>query len=154
MHLAVSIIRHHPTHNWNMQCINPLNAKLNPIRHLLALFGAHHIFHVSRIRVNSRSLQPPSQPGDRYHPSRTDYQMGNQCRIINNSHSPCLKTATVNWSITTDRTVHNNRPDRVMLAIPSKKHTCTYSVYQFLTVTTPTAPSASEKLHIQTQKKN
>jgi hypothetical protein len=32
--------------------INPLNAKLNPIRHLLALLGTHPIFHVSRIRVN------------------------------------------------------------------------------------------------------
>jgi len=32
--------------------MNPLNAKLNPICHLLALLGAHHIFHVSRIRVN------------------------------------------------------------------------------------------------------
>jgi hypothetical protein len=31
---------------------NPLNAKLNPIRHLLALVGAHHSVHVSRIRVN------------------------------------------------------------------------------------------------------
>ena len=31
---------------------NPLNAKLNPICHLLALLGAHHILHVSRIRVN------------------------------------------------------------------------------------------------------
>ena len=25
---------------------NPLNAKLNPICHLLALLGAHHILHV------------------------------------------------------------------------------------------------------------
>jgi hypothetical protein len=32
--------------------INPLNAELNPIRHLLALVGARHIVHVSRIRVN------------------------------------------------------------------------------------------------------
>jgi len=31
--------------------INPLNAKLNPICHLLALLGAHHILHVSRVRV-------------------------------------------------------------------------------------------------------
>ena len=31
--------------------INPLNAELNPIYHLLALLGAHHILHVSRIRV-------------------------------------------------------------------------------------------------------
>jgi hypothetical protein len=32
---------------------NPLNAELNPICHLLALLGAHRIFHVSRIRVNN-----------------------------------------------------------------------------------------------------
>jgi hypothetical protein len=31
--------------------INPLNAGLNPICHLLALLGAHHILHVSRMRV-------------------------------------------------------------------------------------------------------
>jgi hypothetical protein len=31
---------------------NPLSAQLNPICHLLALLGAHHIFHVSKIRVN------------------------------------------------------------------------------------------------------
>ena len=31
--------------------INPLNAELNPTRHLLTLVGAHHIVHVSRIRV-------------------------------------------------------------------------------------------------------
>jgi len=30
---------------------DPLNAKLNPICHLLALLGAHHILHVSRVRV-------------------------------------------------------------------------------------------------------
>jgi hypothetical protein len=28
-----------------------LNAKLNPICHLLALLGAHHKLHISRIRV-------------------------------------------------------------------------------------------------------
>jgi len=31
---------------------NPLNAEFNPICHLLALLGAHHILHISRIRVN------------------------------------------------------------------------------------------------------
>ena len=31
----------------------PLNAELNPIHHLLALVGASHIAHVSRIRVKS-----------------------------------------------------------------------------------------------------
>jgi len=30
---------------------NPLKAELNPICHLLALLGAHHILHVGRIRV-------------------------------------------------------------------------------------------------------
>ena len=30
---------------------NPLNAELNPIRHLLALVGARHFVHVSGIRV-------------------------------------------------------------------------------------------------------
>jgi hypothetical protein len=30
---------------------NPLNAELIPICYLLALLGAHHILHVSRIRV-------------------------------------------------------------------------------------------------------
>ena len=33
--------------------INPFNAELNPICHLLALLGAHHILHVSRIRVKT-----------------------------------------------------------------------------------------------------
>jgi len=30
---------------------NPLNSELNPICYLLALLGAHHFLHVSRIRV-------------------------------------------------------------------------------------------------------
>jgi hypothetical protein len=37
--------------------INPLNTELNPICHLLALSGAHRIFHISRIRVNMVSVQ-------------------------------------------------------------------------------------------------
>jgi len=35
-----------------LQQLNPLHAELNPICHLLALLGAHHIFHVSRLTVN------------------------------------------------------------------------------------------------------
>jgi len=31
--------------------LNPLNAELNPICHMLALLGAHHILHVSGLRV-------------------------------------------------------------------------------------------------------
>jgi len=35
--------------------INPLNAELNLICHLLALLGAHHILHVSGIRVKVKT---------------------------------------------------------------------------------------------------
>jgi hypothetical protein len=38
-------------HN-EMESINPLNAELNPICHLLVLIGANPILHVSRIKVN------------------------------------------------------------------------------------------------------
>ena len=34
--------------------VNPLKPELNPICYLLALLGAHHFLHVSRIRVKSR----------------------------------------------------------------------------------------------------
>jgi len=37
--------------------INPLNPELNPICYLLALLGAHHFLHVSRIRVNDLTLR-------------------------------------------------------------------------------------------------
>ena len=39
------------------QDINPLNPELNPICYLLALLGAHHFLHVSRIRVKSLTLR-------------------------------------------------------------------------------------------------
>jgi hypothetical protein len=35
----------------NHKRFNPLNTKLNPICHLLALLEAHHILHISRVRV-------------------------------------------------------------------------------------------------------
>jgi hypothetical protein len=34
--------------------LNPLNAELKPICYLLALLGAHHFLHVSRIRVKDK----------------------------------------------------------------------------------------------------
>ena len=37
--------------------LNTLNAELNPICYLLALIGAHHFLHVSRIRVKSLTLR-------------------------------------------------------------------------------------------------
>jgi len=41
--------------------INPLNAELNFIYHLLALLGTHHILHASRIRVNFTSIRTSSR---------------------------------------------------------------------------------------------
>ena len=38
-----------------LKTFNPLNAKLNPICHLLAFLGAHHILHFSGIRDNITS---------------------------------------------------------------------------------------------------
>jgi hypothetical protein len=37
--------------------VNRLNAELNPIYHLLTLLEAHHILHVSGLRVKLRSAQ-------------------------------------------------------------------------------------------------
>ena len=36
--------------------VNPLNVELNPVRHLLALVGAHQFVHVIRVRVKLNSL--------------------------------------------------------------------------------------------------
>ena len=36
---------------------NPLHPELNPICYLLALLGAHHFLHVSRIRVKSLTFR-------------------------------------------------------------------------------------------------
>jgi hypothetical protein len=41
------------THFISSKFLNPSNAELNPICHLLALLGAHPILYVSRIRVNT-----------------------------------------------------------------------------------------------------
>ena len=38
--------------------LNPLNAELNPICHFLALWGTHHILHVSRVSVNDLYSSP------------------------------------------------------------------------------------------------
>ena len=46
-----SEVRHSPYVSLCPIIINPFNAELNPICHLLVLLVAHHILHVSRIRV-------------------------------------------------------------------------------------------------------
>ena len=42
---------HYRTKQRWKKSINHLNAKLNPVCHLLALLGSHHILHVSGVRV-------------------------------------------------------------------------------------------------------
>jgi len=39
------------------EIFNPLNTELNPICYLLALLEAHHILHVSRIRVKGNVIR-------------------------------------------------------------------------------------------------
>jgi len=54
IYTQVRLWQHVSTVNVHLQAnrdhFNPLNAELNPICHLLALLGAHHIFHVSGLR--------------------------------------------------------------------------------------------------------
>jgi len=57
---------HNPTFHFLKNHFNPLNAELNPICHLLALLGAHHILHVSRIRVNIILPSTPGEAGTEY----------------------------------------------------------------------------------------
>jgi hypothetical protein len=54
--------------------VNPLNAELNPICHLLAFLGAHHIPNVSRIRVKELPK------GDQYRSNHVGV-MTNFCKI-------------------------------------------------------------------------
>jgi len=57
-----SVLPCHPQTLWMVinpypKDVNPLNPELNPICYLLALLGAHHFLHVSRIRVKSLTLR-------------------------------------------------------------------------------------------------
>ena len=60
--------------------VNPLTAELNPIRHLLALVGAHHILHVSSVRVNIRNI---SWSFSVHIPSVHHNRMNWNCRTFN-----------------------------------------------------------------------
>ena len=52
---AKLVLRMTPKHS--IEHINPLNSELNLICYLLALLGAHHFLHVSRIRVKLLTLR-------------------------------------------------------------------------------------------------
>jgi hypothetical protein len=55
-HLKITIlVLNSWSHNLQIATLfNPLNTQLKPIYHSSALLGAHHIFHVSRVGVNSK----------------------------------------------------------------------------------------------------
>ena len=46
-----------PVSGGMLNIFNPLNPELTPICYLLALLGAHHFLHVSRIRVKSLTFR-------------------------------------------------------------------------------------------------
>ena len=52
IYMYIYIIKYGCVWTFKRLLFNPLNAELNPICYLLALLGAHHFLHVSRIRVN------------------------------------------------------------------------------------------------------
>ena len=55
--------------------VNPLNAELNPNRHLLSLVGARHFVHVSRIRVKYVGcLRHTGKYSNGYGSSRSTFQ--------------------------------------------------------------------------------
>jgi len=53
MNATYYTIKHSLSTENGVLILTALNAVLNPICHLLALLGAHHILHVSRIRVKA-----------------------------------------------------------------------------------------------------
>jgi len=82
---------HQPTHAllrvyW---LVNPLNAQLNPFCHLLALLGAHHILHVSRIRVNPY----PTNVENIYIEHKTMHSMSTIKSTAVMCHTYCFSTA-------------------------------------------------------------
>ena len=60
MHLvgfAIEIYHNARPYKRQIYHFNPLNPELNPICYLLALLGAHHFLHVSRIRVKLGNIE-------------------------------------------------------------------------------------------------
>jgi hypothetical protein len=60
-HFQIHAVHMRSSHNNCSKClpctVNPLKSELNPICYLLALLGAHHFLHVSRIRVKLLTLR-------------------------------------------------------------------------------------------------
>ena len=50
--IQLRIFKYIHCYHTSLKLITPLNAELNPISHLVALLGAYHILHISRVGVN------------------------------------------------------------------------------------------------------
>jgi len=79
-----------------MGILNPSNAKLNLICHLLALLGVHHILHVSRIRVNELGFFY-------FHGSTAPSALGAPYCRDSQSHADTLPSVGLLWT--------SNQPD-------------------------------------------
>ena len=113
--------------------INPLNAELNPICHLLALLGAHLILHVSRIRVKINTTRM-----HKFGKNVKPYQnSGHQKVTRNKAHTEDTQTLGI--------TVQNavaTAPSRPGLVHPLP---CKHGVQ-------PTSPVTSGILHLETRR--
>jgi len=68
----------------HLKCLafNPLNTELNQVCHLLALLGAHHILHVSRVRVKLVAFVTSLLCDQEYNPFSLLHFFCQQCSCI------------------------------------------------------------------------
>ena len=101
-----------------------MNAELNPICYLLALLGAHHILHVSRVRVKVLSASGQMRARTHYlfiqHPG---------CRTARNQLSDILRPHIHSYPPAVPMSLCGNRPSEsrmisytYWLVFPSKVH--------------------------------
>jgi len=93
--------------------LNPLNTELNPICHLLALLEAHHIIHLSRIRVNIYLKQTWSTQHCGYSsallpPKRTILMRHNGSLVLFRAHRTELNPELTDNTKTTQQCTRNN----------------------------------------------
>jgi len=81
---------------WASLWFNPLNPELNPICYLLALLGAHHFLHVSRIKVKILTFRrlmsyiygAPILDVSRSHTTTQHSRLDYSGRVISSSQRP------------------------------------------------------------------
>jgi hypothetical protein len=111
--------------------INPLNTELNPICHQLALLGAHHILHVSRIRVKRKHCTYMS----RFQVRRSPAAFVVQARSSLDKTQVMLSTETIKEIAKFDYliTTLTNKPDKNILLGYCCHFLCSYlCIYLFI----------------------